>query len=385
MVRRRGPSLRVVLTLSYAGFLVVAGIVLFAVGLLALRFVPTGDLLSQETGSWAPGRDALVEVFAKYAWWALAGLAAIGLTGGWVLAGRMLAPLGRITDVVGSADAASLHRRIALPGRRNELTDLADGFDDMLDRVERAVAEESRFAANASHELRTPHAVIRTIVEVARADPDGRDVDRVLSRVAETNERAIATTEALLDLARAGRTGLAFERIDLAALVEQVTTDVREAAAVGAVGTVADLRGSDIRRDREAWASEAPAIRLDLGQAAARGNAPLVRQLVANLIDNALVHNLPRGGQVEVRTRRSAAGAAVVEVANTGPSIDADRVATLTEPFVRAGGRTRAAADRGVGLGLTIVSTIVRSHRGDLDLAARDGGGLVVRVTLPAA
>ncbi|MDF2579458.1 MAG: hypothetical protein K0S49_1037 [Microbacterium sp.] len=366
IARRRGLSLRVSLTLSYAGFLVVAGAVLFGVGLLALRFVPSGDLLSQSTGGWAPGRGDLTDVFVKYAWWALAALVVVGLVGGWFLSGWMLAPLGRITDVVGRADAATLHRRIALRGRRNELTDLADAFDDMLDRIERAVAEESRFAANASHELRTPHAVIRTIVEVARADPDGRDVDLVLSRIAQTNERAIVTTEALLELARAGRAGLTFEPVDLAEVAQRVVADARE------IELTAPRRTS-------------PSIRLESGPAIARGNAALLEQLVSNLVTNALRHNLPDGGEVAVRTRTAPDGSALLEIVNTGPDLDPARVATLTEPFVRAGDRTRAASDRGVGLGLTIVSAIVRSHRGDLLITPRDGGGLFVRVALPSA
>lgn len=372
--RRPGLSLRVSLTLSYAGFLVVAGAVLLAAGLLALRFVPSGDLFSQSTGGWAPGRSDLVDVFLKYAGWALAALAVIGLAGGWFLAGWMLAPLGRITEVVGHADAGTLHRRIALRGRRTELTDLADAFDDMLDRVERAVAEESRFAANASHELRTPHAVIRTIVEVAQADTAGRDVDVVLSRIAETNERATATTEALLDLARAGRAGLTFEPVDLAAVTRQVVADLRDAPR-------------EHRRTPDGVAAPAtpPAIRLELDAATARGNPALIRQLVSNLVGNALTHNLPEGGEVSVRTRRATDGSAVFEIANAGPRIDAAGAATLTEPFVRAGGRTRASSDRGIGLGLTIVSTIVRGHRGELRITPRDSGGLLVRVTLPPA
>lgn len=371
--RRPGLSLRVSLTLSYAGFLVVAGAVLLAAGLLALRFVPSGDLFSQSTGGWAPGRGDLLDVFLKYAGWALAALAVIGLAGGWFLAGWMLAPLGRITEVVGHADAGTLHRRIALRGRRTELTDLADAFDDMLDRVERAVAEESRFAANASHELRTPHAVIRTIVEVSQADTVGRDVDVVLSRIAETNERAIATTEALLDLARAGRAGLTFEPVDLAAVTRRVVADLRD-----------DAREC---RTPEGVAARAtpPVIRLELDAATARGNPALIRQLMSNLVGNALNHNLPEGGEVSVRTRTATDGSALFEIANAGPRIDAASAATLTEPFVRAGGRTRASSDRGVGLGLTIVSTIVRGHRGELRITPRDSGGLLVRVTLPPA
>ncbi|MDD7929109.1 sensor histidine kinase [Microbacterium thalli] len=367
IARRRGLSLRATLTLSYAGFLLLAGVALFVAGLLMLRFVPDGHLFTGPTGTWAPGRADLAEVFMKYAGWAFAALTVVGLGGGWLLAGWMLAPVGRIADVVRRVDAGTLQRRIALRGRRNELTELADAFDGMLDRIERAVEEEGRFAANASHELRTPHAVIRTIVEVARADPAGRDVDRVLERVAATNERAIATTEALLALARAGRAGLRFESVELPPLVAEVVAEARAAGARGG-------RGDGLT----------PTIRLEAGAAVAHANPALVRQLVANLVANALAYNLPEDGDVVLRTGATSAGEVTLQVANTGPVVAPDVAATLTEPFVRGGGRTRA-GDPGVGLGLTIVAAIVRSHRGELEITAPASGGLDVRVVLPAA
>ena len=144
-------------------------------------------------------------MFVRYAWWAMGLLVVFGLVGGWLLAGVVLRPLDRITDAARRARDGDLDHRVALPGRRDELTDLADTLDAMLDRVEHTIDEERRFAANASHELRTPHAIIRTMVEVAQADPAGRDVDAVLERIGATNDRAIASTEALLTLARVGR------------------------------------------------------------------------------------------------------------------------------------------------------------------------------------
>lgn len=365
IARRRGLSLRATLTLSYAGFLLLAGVALFVAGLLMLRFVPDGNVFTGPTGTWAPGRADLAEVFMKYAGWAFAALTVVGLGGGWLLAGWMLAPVGRIADVVRRVDAGTLQRRIALRGRRNELTELADAFDGMLDRIERAVEEEGRFAANASHELRTPHAVIRTIVEVARADPAGRDVDRVLERVAATNERAIATTEALLALARAGRAGLRFESVDMPPIVAEVVAEARAAGA----------RGGD---------KPTPTIRVEAEAAVAHANPALVRQLVANLVANALAYNLPEDGDVVLRTGATSAGEVTLQVANTGPVVAPDLAATLTEPFVRGGGRTRA-GDAGVGLGLTIVAAIVRSHRGELQITAPASGGLDIRVVLPAA
>lgn len=354
--RPRGMSVRVKLALSYAGFLVVAGIALFAVGFLLLRFVPEGSL-TVDGGGWAPNRTNLLEVFVRYAWWALALLLVFGLVGGWLLAGVVLRPLDRIADVAQRVRDGRFEQRVELPGPGDELTDLADTLDAMLDRVERTVEEERRFAANASHELRTPHAIIRTIVEVAQADPAGRDADEVLRRIASTNERAIATTEALLALARVGR-GAALDAVpvDLAVIV---------AAAVDAERADASSRG--IR------------FETSLDPAPLAGDRTLLELLAGNLVRNAVVHGAVGG---VVRVRVAGGGTAELTVENGGPPLDPAIVGTLTEPFVRGAGRTRAAGD-GSGLGLAIVASIVRAHRGDLSVTAPAEGGLHVRVTLP--
>ncbi|GAA1995483.1 sensor histidine kinase [Microbacterium pumilum] len=357
--RPRGLSVRWKLTLSYAGFLVVAGIALFVVGFLLLRFVPEGNL-SVDGGGFAPNRTNLLEVFVRYAWWAMGLLVLFGLVGGWLLAGVVLRPLDRITDAARRARDGQLDHRVALPGLGDELTDLADTFDAMLDRVVRTIDEERRFAANASHELRTPHAIIRTMVEVAQADPDGRDVDILLQRIGTTNDRAIAMTEALLTLARVGR-GEALEasQLDLAALVGVAVDELRPDAA-------------------------APGIRMDtsLEPALVNGNSILLGRLATNLVSNGIVHNVP-GGWVRV-TVRSIAGATELVVENSGAVIDQAVAVTLTEAFVRGSGRVRSAdADHGAGLGLAIVASIVRAHDGTLQVVARHDGGLQVRVTLP--
>ncbi len=357
--RPRGLSVRVRLTLSYAGFLIVAGVALFVVGFLLLRFVPEGALFVQ-SGGWAPNRSDLVEVFVKYAWWAMAGLVVFGLVGGWLLAGIVLRPLAQITAGASRARDGHLDQRIALPGSGDELTDLADTIDAMLDRVQHTIDEERRFAANASHELRTPHAVIRTIVEVAEADPDGRDIDLVLRRIGATNERAISTIEALLALSRAGRgSELATTAVDLTALVaDEIEAEQSDAAARG--------------------------IRLHTspGSATVTGDPTLLAQLVANLVHNAVVHNVD-GGWVQIVVT----GSSPVElsVSNSGPVLDPALAATLTEPFVRGAGRARRAdgGHEGAGLGLAIVASIVRAHRGTLRVEALPDGGLHVRVTLP--
>lgn len=354
--RPRGISVRVKLTLSYAGFLVVAGIAMFVVGFLLLRFVPEGSL-TVDGGGWAPNRTNLLETFTKYAWWALGLLAVFGLVGGWVLAGIVLRPLDRITEAARRVRDGRLDQRVELPGSGDELTDLADTLDAMLDRVERTIDEERRFAANASHELRTPHSIIRTVVEVAQADPDGRDVDEVLRRVATTNDRAIATTEALLALARVGRGGvLDASRVDLAVIVAEAVDEERTDASARGIRFTTSIDPVTVIGDRT-----------------------LLGRLAANLVRNAVVHNVD-GGWVHVGLAHESPAELVVE--NGGPTLDPAVVATLTEPFVRATGRTRGAHD-GSGLGLAIVASIVRAHRGDLEVTARPDGGLHVRVRLP--
>ena len=358
--RPQGLSVRVKLTLSYAGLVLVAGVAMFAVGILLLRFVPDGSLFV-DGGGWAPNRSNLLEVFVRYALWATAALGALGLIGGWLLAGFVLRPLDRITDVARRVRDGSLDQRIALPGPRDELTELADTFDAMLARVQHTLDQERRFAANASHELRTPHTIIRTMVEVAQRDPD-RDVDSLLARIAETNDRAIALTASLLVLARVGRGG-AIERraVDLAALVAGVVAEER---------TDASARGIRLH------VSTMPGV--------VAGDATLVERLVANLVHNAVVHG-DEGGSVWITTY-ARPGSVELRVENTGPLLDGDAVATLTEPFVRDAGRVRPTdGPTGSGLGLAIVSAIVEAHDGSLDIAPRDGGGLVVRVTLPSA
>lgn len=353
--RPSGLSVRIKLTLSYAGFLVIAGLALFVVGFLLLRWVPEGNL-QLEGGGWVPNRANLLEVFVKYSWWALGLLVVFGLAGGWALAGIVLRPLDRITDAARRARDGELDHRIALPGRRDELTELADAFDGMLDRVQLTLEEERRFAANASHELRTPHAIIRTMVEVAQADPDGRDIDTVLARLAATNDRAIATTEALLDLARAGRgQGWEVEQVDLAEIARD-TVDETDAGGL--------------------------TIEAELSAASVLGNRTLLEQLVSNLVRNAVVHNVP-GGRIWITVTSSPFGGAELTVANSGRVVDPATTATLTEPFVRGAGRVRTDA-AGSGLGLAIVAAIVRAHGGRLDIAALTAGGLHVRVVLPA-
>jgi len=359
--RRRGASVRVKLALSYAAVVMIAGVALFAVGLMLLRYVPDQNVWSG-TG-YTPSRSDLLKVFYKYAGWSLAVLAIIGIVGGWLLAGRMLRPLDRIAHAARRVRDGSLDHRIALPGRRDELTDLADAFDDMVARVQHTIDEQRRFAANASHELRTPLTAIRTMLEVGRADPEGRDVDELLQRIDDMNERSIALTEALLALARVERATegrrLEVEPVDLADVAADAIDLVRADAASGGIRVDADLAPTPVT-----------------------GDATLLSQLAVNLVRNAVLHNR-EPGFVYVATGVTDAGDAELTVTNSGERLDAAVVDTLTEPFVRGEGRTRARSG-GTGLGLAIVASIVRAHGGRLELTAREEGGLRVRARVPA-
>ncbi len=366
MDRAPGVSVRLKLTLSYAGFLMLAGALLLgAVWLFLLRYVPDkaflksaddADLLNTETGGVFPIRSSLVEQFAPRAAGVMAFLLVFGLVGGWFLAGRMLAPLTRITGAAGLAAAGSLSHRIELEGREDEFRELADAFDAMLGRLEAHVAEQQRFAANASHELRTPLTITQTLLEVARNDPD-RDTDELIDRLYSVNTRAIDLTEALLLLSRADRRSFTPEHVDLSLLAEQATETLLP---------LAEERGLTIKTSGTL--------------ATTTGSRPLLLQLTTNLVHNAIVHNLPDKGAVWVTTS-AAPGTVTLTVENTGEELAPDVVSTLVEPFRRGADRIRT-DHGGVGLGLAIVESIARAHDGTLTLTPRAGGGLCVTVQL---
>ncbi|MFD9634268.1 sensor histidine kinase [Streptomyces violascens] len=363
MDRAPGLSIRFKLTLSYAGFLMVAGVLLLAaVWLFLLRYVPERALLVSSDTTPAHGvfpiRSNLLRVFAPKAAAVLAFLLILGLVGGWILAGRMLAPLTQITDAARRAGSGSLSHRIRMKGRQDEFRELSDAFDSMLEQVESHVAEQQRFAANASHELRTPLAISRTLLDVAREDPT-RDRGELIERLQAVNTRAINLTEALLLLSRGDRGNFTRESLDLSLLAEE------------AAETLLPL-------------AEQRRITLDVtgGAAPTSGSAELLLRMVTNLVQNAIVHNLPTGGTVTVHTEAHGY-ASVLRVENTGRRLPPELVPTLTEPFRRGTERVRTDEHAGVGLGLAIVQSIVRAHDGTLDLAPHPAGGLVVTVRLP--
>jgi two-component system sensor histidine kinase VanS len=362
--RAPGLSVRFKLTLSYAGFLMVAGaLLLAAVWVFLLRGVPGGvaglfpnlsDLLRAfDPHNFGP------RVFGPAAAAVLAFLLVFGLLGGWLLAGRMLAPLTRITDATRTAATGSLAHRIRLPGRSDEFRELADAFDAMLARLEAHVAQQQRFAANASHELRTPLAITQTLLDAARNDPN-RDPGELDDRLRAVNTRAIDLTEALLLLSRTDQRSFTREHLDLSLIAEEATETLLP---------LAEKQGVTI----ETAGDITPTI----------GSHALLLQMTTNLVHNAIVHNLPGQGTVwvttSVRPKR-----VVLTVENTGEKLAPQLVSTLVEPFQR--GTERIRTDHpGVGLGLAIVNSITQAHDGTLTLTPRAAGGLCVTVQLPAA
>jgi two-component system, OmpR family, sensor histidine kinase VanS len=351
--RAPGLSVRLKLTLSYAGFLMLAGVLLLAAWWVFLSRVTHPGLI------FVPGyRYTVLRALAPTAAIALAFLLVFGLLGGWILAGRMLAPLTRIADAARMAANGSLSHRIRMEGPKDEFRELADVFDTMLAWLESPVAEQQRLAANASHELRTPLAISQALLDLARSDPT-RDQGELIERLHTVNTRAIDLTEALLLLNRADRRSFTREPVDLSLIAEEATETLLP---------LAEKRQITLNVTGE--------------KAQTVGSAALLLRMVTNLVQNAIVHNLPDGGSVTVHTEAQH-DASVLRVENTGHPLPPELVPTLTEPFQRGTTRIRTDEHAGVGLGLAIVHSIVRAHNGTLDLTPRPTGGLLVTIRLP--
>ena len=362
MDRAPGLSVRLKLTLSYAGFLMLASVLLLAVvWVFLLRYVPDVTYTPERfvPGRFVPNRSDLLDAFAPKAALALGFLLVFGLLGGWILAGAMLAPLTRITRATRLAADGSLSHRIHLEGRKDEFRELADSFDTMLTRLEAHIAEQRRFAANASHELRTPLAITQTLLDVARNDPE-RDTGELVERLHTVNTRAIDLTEALLLLSRADQRSFTRVPVDLSLLADEATETLLP---------LAERRGVTM----ETSGDITPTI----------GSHALLLQLTTNLVHNAIVHNLPEHGTVWVTTSVHPTSVALT-VENTGERLSPQLASTLVEPFQRGTERIRT-DHAGVGLGLAIVKSITRAHDGTLTLTPRSAGGLCVSVHLPAA
>jgi len=288
---------------------------------------------------------------------AVIALAAAGI--GWVIAGRVLRPVSTITGAARRIAASSLHERLALRGPDDELKELGDTLDDLFARLEAAFGAQRRFAANASHELRTPLTRERTLLQVTLADPAATTAtwETVARELLASNAEQERLIEAMLTLASSEAGTGEREPVDLAALTSATLAAARP--AISQLGLH---------------------VETDIKPAALDGDPLLVQQLAANLIGNAVNHNLP-GGTIQVTTRTSDAGA-VLSVTNSGQVIPADEVDRLFQPFQRLGART-ARRDGGHGLGLSIVRAIADAHAAAIEARAMPGGGLAVDVTFP--
>lgn len=357
-------SIRTRVMLSYVLLvgLTVAGL-LCAMSLFLLRYITdeyfAAYSLRTHEEIFVPNRAQLLRAFVPVAVGVIVVLLLAGTVGGWLLAKRILAPLDELTRVTRLVASDGYSHRVASRDSRDEFQELSDAFNAMLEKIEAHVGEQERFAANASHELRTPLAISKTILDVARQDSDP-DIDEVLTNLSAVTARAIDLVEALLLLSRAERPAIEEERVDLSLLAEEARDTVL---------TLAERSGITLQLRAD------PCFTV--------GSTSLLLQLLTNLLHNAIVHNVP-SGFVLLTTQRSPEGA-VITIENSGAVLETSILPSLLEPFERGENRARRTdgGHVGAGLGLTIVARIVAAHRGRLALAARDGGGLLVTVTLP--
>jgi signal transduction histidine kinase len=348
------PTVRLRLTVLYTGlFLAAAGLLLGASYALL-----DGHL--HRTLSTPVADELLAEVREQYVR-ALVAVTALALLLGWVVAGRALRPLRGIVAAARTVSGDSLDRRIDHRGPDDEIRDLAETFDDMLERLDAAFTSQRRFVANASHELRTPLTVMRTEAEVALADPQvsAQDLRQMASVVGDEVARSEKLIDSLLALARS-EAGVVQrdELVDLAELAGTVSGRLRETA---------DARGI--------------ALQVRAAPVQVSGERRLLEQLVSNLVQNAVLHN-HAGGFADIEVA-GAGDEAVVRVENSGPDVPAKAATSLLEPFQRLGGG--APGGPGAGVGLSIVRAVARAHGGGVRLGPRPEGGLVVEVRLPAA
>ncbi|MGC5400552.1 sensor histidine kinase [Streptomyces sp. DT20] len=380
------PTIRIRLTLLYGGMFLIAGILLLSIiYMLAAQALHVGSELpfkiangsvtsdicnlpakaSVETFNAAMNacvnhqRQQALDTLLNRSLLALVGLSIIAFAFGYGMAGRVLSPLGRITRIARRVAGTDLSRRIELDGPDDELKELADTFDDMLDRLERAFTAQQRFVGNASHELRTPLAINRTLLEVHLSDPQAPPELKQLGKtLLATNERSEQLVEGLLLLARSDNQIVERKPVDLAEVASRALDQTRAEAEAKGV----EMRGG-------------------LAPAVVQGNGVLLERIALNLVQNAVRYNVPDSGWVEVTTELLP-GQALLVVSNTGPVVPAYEIDNLFEPFRRL--RTeRTGSDKGVGLGLSIARSVARAHGGRIIAEPREGGGLVMRVSLP--
>ena len=366
--RLRRLTIRARLTLTYAGLVTGSGAVLIALVYLYMRQLqvavpeqaPSTDGVEEEVYLRITLMSEFLNTMLVISLGALVLLALLSGAVGWVVAGRMLAPLSTMNEAAKQAASGALSRRLSLTGPRDEIRDLADTYDHMLDSLETSLGTYRRFAANASHELRTPLATAQTMIDVTLADPaaSAEQLRSLAERLRETNRANVETVDALLDLAEAQSGDLYREQVDLGEVV---------ASALSQLVPEAGAREVDLPEPPDALV-------------VVEGDPVLLRQAVSNLLRNAVRHNVAHGG-IELELT-STDDRARLRVSNDGPLVPAERLESLREPFVRGSGRGRT-RDAGHGLGLAIVSAVATAHNGVLELSANPSGGLTATLDLP--
>lgn len=355
-------SLRARLTLIYGMLFFAAGSVLVLVNYLIVALLLNALLTEDSAAELLAHRDLIEEVLTLVTRFSLLALFLVGLLAvalGYVVAGRALSPLQKITRIARRLSERSLHERIALSGPEDEIRELADTFDGMLERLDRAFDGQRRFVANASHELRTPLAISRTLLEVALSAPDvSSDLKTVGQTLLETNARHERLIDGLLLLAKSDRELEVRARVDLGEVVGTVLSQID-----------GELEENDLT------------LRQDLRPAHVLGDPVLLERLVGNLVENAVKYNV-EAGEITIRSGLYE-GMPAVQVENSGKVIPAYEIEGLFEPFRRSTG-DRLDSGRSAGLGLSIVRSVVQAHEGVVTAWPRAGGGLVVTVCLPA-
>lgn len=301
------------------------------------------------------------DVLSAVLWISIICAVVLGIAGliiGRILSRRVLRPLQHFNDAARRAADGGLDHRVALSGPQDEFTDLSETFDRMLERLDRTFQSHQRFAADASHELRTPLSAMKTMLEIADRDPD-TDFRALLRRLQATNQRSIDTVEALLDLADLDHTDIHLAPVQL----DEIVADVLASSA------------TEIARSRLT-------VDTEIGEAKMDANTVLLRQLVTNLLQNAIRHNHP-GGTISLVVGYEN-GFTRLSMSNSGDQLDPSAVTTFTTPFHRGTGRvsTKSGSPRSSGLGLAVAAAIVAAHHGNLLLTANTGpgGGLTVMV-----
>jgi signal transduction histidine kinase len=375
-------TIRVRLTLLYAGAFFLAGAILVAFLYLDLgrsldrqltarmafieqfRAHAPPELVDQLRAQFEQDRDHTLRAMLIASLVSLGGIGVAAGGFGWLLAGRALRPLQEIIVTARRVADRSLHQRIALDGPDDEIKDLADTFDAMLERLDRAFDSQRRFVANASHELRTPLTINRTLIEVALDNPHANQPLRQLgAALLAVNHRHEQLIDGLLTLASSQERLHAHGRVDLADIVGHIATESHAAA-----------EQADVQ------------LRTSLASAPVAGDPVLLERLAHNLIDNAIAYNLAEHGWVAV-TSGLEDGNAQLTVENPGPTVPADELPGLFEPFRRLASTQRRATpggNHGAGLGLSIVRSVAHAHGGDVHAIPRPDGGLTVHVRIPA-